>query len=166
LHRGDPPACNDLPMTAISRPSGQPAVPAQKPAGVAGEHHAQPSVGDLVKEASTQFSTLLHSEVELAKVELKSSIKNAGTGAGFFGAAAALLLFSLTFGFIALAEGLVAAGLWRWLSYLIVFAGFTLIAGLLVWLGIRKVKRVRGPERTIATTKESVAYLRDHTKHT
>ena len=73
----------------------------------------EPSIGDLVKEASTQFSTVLHGEIELAKIELKSTFKHAGTGLALFAAAAVLLVFGLTFGFIALAEGLVAAHIWR-----------------------------------------------------
>ena len=55
----------------------------------------EPSIGQLVSDASTHLSTLIHGEIELAKLELRSSVKNAGTGAGFFVAAAVLLLFSL-----------------------------------------------------------------------
>jgi uncharacterized membrane protein YqjE len=124
----------------------------------------QASVGQLVADASKQFSTLLHSEIELAKLELKSSVKNAGVGVGFFGAALALLVFSLTFGLIALAEGIHATGIYRWLSYLIVFGLLLIVAGLLVLLGYRKVKRVKGPTRTIATSKDTVAYLKANTK--
>jgi hypothetical protein len=130
----------------------------------AGRHAAEPSVGQLVSDASTHFSTLLHSEIELAKLEVKSSVKNAGTGVGFFAAAGVLLVFSLTFGLIALAEGLVAIGLWRWLAYLAVFGALVLVVAVFVWLGVRKVKRVRAPERTIATSKDTVAYLKANTK--
>lgn len=124
----------------------------------------EPSVGALVAEVSTHLSTLVHSEIELAKLELKSSVRNAGTGAGFFGAAVVVLVFSLTFGFIALAEGLVSAGLWRWAAYLCVFGFLLLLVGTFVIMGIRKVKRVRAPERTIATSKDTVAYLKASTK--
>jgi uncharacterized membrane protein YqjE len=126
---------------------------------------AQPSIGTLVSEASASFSTLLHGEIELAKLEVKSSVKNAGTGAVMFVAAAVLLMFSLTFGLIALAEGLVAAHLWRWVAYLIVFGFLVLLAALLVFIGIRKVKRVKAPRQTIDTTKATVAALRQATSH-
>jgi hypothetical protein len=77
-----------------------------------------------------------------------------------FAAAAVVLVFSLTFGFIALAEGLAAAGLWRWAAFLIVF-GLQLVAvGLCVYLGVKKVRRVKAPEQTIKTTKETVDYLK------
>lgn len=129
-------------------------------------HAADPSLGSLVAEASASVSTILHGEIELAKLELKSSVKNAGVGAGFFGAAAVLLVFSLVFGFIALAEGLVAIGLWRWLSYLIVFAFMLVLIAIFVFLGYRKVKRVKAPQQTIDTGKDTVAYLKANTRRT
>jgi hypothetical protein len=129
-----------------------------------GRHAADPTVGQLVAEASASLSTLIHSEIEMAKLELRSSVKNAGVGIGFFGAALVVLVFSLTFGFLALAEGLVAVGLWRWVAYLAVFGLQLAVVGLSVYLGVRKVKRVRAPERTIATSKDTLAYLKANTK--
>jgi hypothetical protein len=129
-----------------------------------GRHAADPTVGQLVADASTHLSALVHSEIELAKLELRSSVKNAGVGVGFFGAALVVLVFSLTFGFLALAEGIVAMGLWRWLAYLIVFLLQLAVVGLSVFMGVKKVKRVRAPERTIATSKDTMAYLKAHTK--
>ena len=122
------------------------------------------SLGKLVADATESISTIIRGEVELAKLELRSSVKNVGTGVVFFAAAAVLLVFSLTFGFIALAEGLIAAGLWRWAGYLVVFGAMLLVIAMLVFFGIRKVKRVRAPERTIATSKDTVAYLKANIK--
>ena len=120
----------------------------------------EPSIGQLVQEASTQFSAVLHGEIELAKLELRSSIKNGGVGVGLFVGALVLLVFSLTFGLLALAEGIAAAGIWRWAAFLIVFGFLLLLIGLMVFIGIKKVKRVKAPERTIATSKETVAALK------
>jgi uncharacterized membrane protein YqjE len=131
--------------------------------GNAPSHRAEPSIGSLVADAHTSFSTLLHSEIELAKLELKSSFKSAGTGAGLFIAAAVLLVFSLTFGLIALAEGLVALHIWRWAAYLIVFAFLVILAVLSIVFGVRKVKRIKAPQQTIETTKETVSALKNAT---
>jgi uncharacterized membrane protein YqjE len=125
----------------------------------------QVSIGTLVAQASSSFSTLLHGEIELAKLEVKASVKNAGTGAGMFAAAAVLGVFALIFGLIALAEGLVALGVWRWLAYLIVFVVLIAVAGVLVLMGIRKVKRVKAPQQTIDSTKDTVTALRQATAH-
>jgi hypothetical protein len=122
-------------------------------------HAAEPSLGQLVSEATTHLSTIVHSEIELAKLELRSSVRNAGAGVGLFIGAAAVLLFSLQFLFFALAEGLVAAGLSRWAAFLIVFGLQLIITAVCVYVGITRVKRVRAPERTLTTTKETVEYL-------
>lgn len=144
-------------MSAV--PAGSAQGPSTSP-----KHSAEPSLGALVAEASASMSTILRGEIELAKLELKSSVKNGGVGVGLFAAAAVLLVFSLTFGLIALAEGLIALGLYRWLGYLIVFALLLVIVGLCVLLGIKKVKRVRPPKKTIDTGKDTVAYLKSHPK--
>jgi uncharacterized membrane protein YqjE len=127
---------------------------------------AQPSIGELVHDASAQFSTILHGEIELAKYELKSTVKNVGTGVVFFAAAAVLIIFSLTFGLIAFAEGLVALHIWRWAAYLIVFGTILLLAVLLALFGLRQVKKAKAPERTIATGKDTAAFLRHPTQAT
>ncbi|MEP7019022.1 MAG: phage holin family protein [Pseudonocardiales bacterium] len=141
-------------MTVEARPSSGPA---------ARQSDEEP-IGQLVADVSSSLSTLLHSEIELAKLELKVSVKNAGVGVGYFGAALVLLVFSLTFGLIALAEGIAALGVYRWLSYLIVFLLLLAVVGIFAWLGVKKVKKVKAPERTIATSRDTVAYLKANTK--
>jgi len=142
------------------KPAAADPAPAKASVSTNGRHATDESLGQLVSDASTHMSTLLRSEIELAKLELRATVKNAGTGAGLFAAAGVILVFSLTFGFFALAEGLAAAGLWRWAAFLVVF-GLQLIAvGLCVYLGVKKVRRVKAPEQTIKTTKETVDYLK------
>jgi hypothetical protein len=126
----------------------------------------QPTIGELVQQASTYLSRMVHGEIELAKAEITTSVKNAGTGAGFFIGAAVALFFAMMFILIAAAEGLVALGVPRSAAYLIVFGFLCLVMGILVWLGIRKVKKVKAPERTISETKETAAFLRNPTQYT
>lgn len=148
--------------------------PAGSPAHAAGDSGAaasapaaptppEPSIGELAQDVSRHMSTLVRGEIDLAKAELRSSVRNAGAGVGMFIGAAVIFLYSLTFGFIALAQGLIAAGLWPWVAYLVVFVLLALVAAALVWLGVRTVKKVKAPERTIATAKETVDYLKHPT---
>jgi gas vesicle protein len=63
------------------------------------EELREQGIGDLVKELSSQVSTLVRQEVELAKAEVGEKGKKAGVGAGMFGGAgvaAVLMLGSLT----------------------------------------------------------------------
>jgi uncharacterized membrane protein YqjE len=124
----------------------------------------EPSLGQLVHEATESLSTIVRGEIELAKLELRDSVKNAGVGVGMFAGAAVLLAFSMTFLLIALAEGLIALGLPRWAGYLVVFGLLLVIIAVLVLLGVRKVKRVRAPQRTIDTGRDTVSYLKSHPK--
>ena len=83
------------------------------------------------------MSTLVRSEIELAKAEVGKSAKKAGIGVGAFGAAAVVLAFSGFFFGIALAEFLTWLGIERWISYLIVWFLLVLLAGLAALVGRR-----------------------------
>lgn len=124
----------------------------------------EPSVGDLVKDASTHMSTLVRNEIELAKTELTSTVKKAAIGGALFVVAAVILLYSLTFGLIAAAEGLHAGGFPRWASYLIVWGALVLIAAIAALVGILLVKRMKKPERTLSTVKETAAWAKSRGK--
>ncbi len=115
---------------------------------------AEPSVGTLAQSAMADVSTLIRGEVELAKAEITRSAKRAGIGAGAFGAAAVVLAFSAFFLFIAIAEAITALGLPRWISYLIVWFALVLVAGLAALIGMRIMKKIEKPERTIESLKD------------
>jgi uncharacterized membrane protein YqjE len=121
---------------------------------------ANQSIGMLVSEATSQVSALVRAEVELAKAELSSEVKKALTGSVFFIAALVILLFSLFFLFFTLAEALWDLGLPRWASFGIVFAVMLLGAGGLAFLGYRRFKRIKAPERTINSVKDTAAALK------
>jgi uncharacterized membrane protein YqjE len=126
----------------------------------------QPSVGELVRQASEHVSTLVRGELELAKAELTDTVKRAGTGGGLLVAAAEVLLLSLPFLFVVFAEGLVALGVWRWLAYLIVWVFFLLVAVVLALVGRSQLRKVRKPERTLETVKDTAAWARHPTSAT
>jgi hypothetical protein len=115
---------------------------------------AEPSVGSLVQSAMADVSTLIRGEVELAKTEISRSAKKAGIGAGAFGAAGVVLAFSAFFLFIAIAEFITWLGLERWISYLIVWFALVLVAGLAALIGMRIMKKIEKPERTIESLKD------------
>ncbi|MGZ5399469.1 MAG: phage holin family protein [Nocardioides sp.] len=113
-----------------------------------------PTIGRLVTDASRDISSLISQEIALAKSELKVSVKAGGLGVGLFAAAgfvAVLAIIMLSFAF---AYFIHWAGLGLHWSFLIVFGVYLLIAGLMVFVGIRKVKQVRAPEAALRQGKE------------
>jgi amino acid transporter len=111
--------------------------------------HDDPTIGRLVADASRDISTLLSKEIELAKSELKVSVKAGGTGIALFAAAGFLLLLGVIFLSIALAFFIHWLGLGLGLSFLMVFVLYLLVAALLGFLGYRSVKKVKAPEKAI-----------------
>ena len=117
-------------------------------------------VGDIVKSISGDAKLLVRDEVQLAKSELVPAAKNAGIGAGMFGAAGYFAICALSVLYFAAAFGLVALGLSTWLAFLIVGVALLLIAAVLGLIGFTLVKKVRGPQRTIANAQTTVAELK------
>ncbi|MBX6383370.1 MAG: phage holin family protein [Microbispora sp.] len=107
------------------------------------------SLGALVAQASHHISTLIRSEIELAKAELKFDAKRVGMAAGLFGAAAFIGHLCLILASFAIAYALVAAGLAAWLAFTIVTVFYLLMAGVLVLIGYRRLKGLAGMKRTM-----------------
>ncbi|CAN5827273.1 phage holin family protein [soil metagenome] len=120
----------------------------------------EPTIGRLVADTSTHLSSLVRAEIALAKSELRFSAKAAGVGAALLGVAAFLLALAVVMVSIAAAYAL-ALVLPTWLAFLIVFAVYALLAGVLALLGVKRLKKVSAPERTIETTKDTVTRLRN-----
>jgi uncharacterized membrane protein YqjE len=122
-------------------------------------------VGVLVKELSSQVSTLVRQEIELAKAEVGEKGKKAGVGAGMFGgagAAALLMLGSLTAFLIFVLDLAMPA----WAAALIVTLIWAAVAGVLALQGRKKMEEMGNPvpEQTIETVKEDVKWVKHPTK--
>lgn len=107
------------------------------------------SLGSVVRDATTHISTLVRSEIELAKIEITASAKQALRGSIFFAAAATIGLFSLFFFWLMVGEIL---DIWlpRWAAFTIVFGAMLAMVALLGLLGWRRMKKIKKPEKTIA----------------
>ncbi len=127
-----------------------------EPVKAAAPSEADPTIGRLVTDASRDISTLIQKEIQLAKSELKVSVKAGGIGIGLFAAAAfiavlAIIMLSVAFAYLIHWNG---SGLDLQWAFLIVFGVYLLLAALLVFIGVRKVKQVRGPEKAISQGRE------------
>lgn len=111
------------------------------------------SIGQLISNASGQVSSLVRSEIELAKAEIAGEAKKAAFGGAFFAIAGVVALYSSFFFFFFLGE-LLSTWLGRWAAFLIVFVLMLVIAGVAALIGLKKIKSIQKPKQTIDSVRE------------
>jgi uncharacterized membrane protein YqjE len=128
----------------------------------AGDARERP-IGELVKDLSSQTSTLVRQEIELARAELQQKGKLAGKGAGMLGGAATaglLALAALTAALIALLDKAMAT----WVAALIVMALWAIVAAVLAKAGQKSLQHATPPTpQTVETVKEDIQWAKNPT---
>jgi hypothetical protein len=118
------------------------------------------SLGQIVGDISSDLSTLMKQEIDLAKVELKQELTKAGTGAGMLGGAGFSGYFVLLF-----LSGALMFLLDNWLpieaAALVTGLVWAVIAAVLAAMGRKKLKQAH-PElpATQQTLKEDAQWAR------
>ncbi|HEY8482257.1 MAG TPA: phage holin family protein [Spirillospora sp.] len=125
-----------------------------------GERVEDMSIGELVAMASDNVRNLIKAEMDLAKMELKADAKKAAISGVMFTIAAVMGGVVVILLSISLAYGLVGLGVWHWLAFLIVALLYVLLAGVLMLVAKRFIKKIEGPKRTRRTLKDDLAALR------
>jgi len=119
------------------------------------------TLGQLVADATHDVSSIIRSEIALAKAEIGADAKKAGAGAGLFAAAGLFAFLALVLLLIAAAYGLVAAGLAPWLSFLIVACVLLVLGAIMALVGKSSVGKIKGkPERAIKNAQDTIAAIR------
>lgn len=115
------------------------------------------SIGDLVKQLSTQTSTLVRQEMRLAQVELQEKGKKAGMGAGMFGASG-IVAFLGAGTLIAAIVLALATALEPWLAALIVAVVLLAAAGVAALMGKKQIEQATppAPEQAMDSVKQDV----------
>jgi F0F1-type ATP synthase assembly protein I len=117
------------------------------------------SLGELFSEMTGELSTLFRKEVELAKLEGKEELKQAGAAAGMFAGAGVAGLLTALFVSFALAW-LLDQALNRALSFLIVALLWGLGALILLSTAKKKAQQVKPLPQTTQTLKEDVQWAK------
>jgi len=125
---------------------------------------ADKSLGELLSRLTKDFSSLVSTQVELAKLEIKEEVGRAGKGAGILtgGAVAAwlavvLLSFAAAWG---LAEVMPTG-----FAFLVVGAVWLVVAAVLLLRGRNELKSVNVvPEQTKAELQEDIQWARQQTR--
>lgn len=121
-----------------------------------------PSLAELVQTATRDLSLLVHKEVELAKLEVTAAAKGAAKGAAglaagaVFGLAAGIMLM------FTLAEAL-NEFFPRPLAFLLTAVLFLVLAGIAALVGLKRMKTIKKPERTLVTVKDDIAWAKHPT---
>jgi hypothetical protein len=110
------------------------------------------SLGDLLSEVTSDLSTLMRQELELAKAELRQSAMRAGRGAGMLGGATYAALMAVFFLSVALWWGLGHLMDLGW-SAVIVAVIWGVIGLVLFMTGRKQLKSVEGAPQTVDSLK-------------
>jgi len=123
------------------------------------------SLGELLSEMTSGFSTLVRKEIDLARVEIKDEVRQAGKAGGMLGAAAFMahlgaLVLALALG-LALADAL---DLEAWLGLFIMAVIVLGVAAVLGTQGRNKLQQINAvPQQTVQTLKEDVQWVKQQT---
>lgn len=119
------------------------------------------SLGDIVGDIASDLSTMVRSELELAKTEAKQEVTKAGKSAGLLGAAGISAYFALLFLSLFVMYLLANAMEVEWAA-LIIFAVWAVAAAITGVMGRKKMKEIDPKlETTQRTLKEDVQWAKN-----
>jgi hypothetical protein len=120
---------------------------------VPGDGTSDRAFGSLVGEFFDQGKRLIRAEVALAKTELRQEVTKFKAGSVLVGAGG-VLLFIGGIAFMLFACAALATVLPWWAATLIVTVAFLAIGGGIAYAGIKRMKEIHAPDKTIQTLKE------------
>jgi Flp pilus assembly protein TadB len=122
---------------------------------------ADPTIGELMSQLSSQVSRLIRDEMRLAEREFQESAKHAGIGAGLFSVAGLLAFFGAAT-VIAAAVAALSLLLPVWAAALIVGVVLFIAAGVAALGGRSQAQEVTpAAPRTVETLKADIQEIKD-----
>ena len=119
-------------------------------------------IGDLLGDLASQVSTLFRQEIELARTEIASSLKQAGRGAGLTGLGGTLIHAGFLALLAAAVLGLIQAGMDPWLAALIVGVLVIGVGVVIASIGLKEVQTTdMAPRQTVASIRRDVEYVKE-----
>jgi uncharacterized membrane protein YqjE len=120
---------------------------------------ADRTLPELLSELTGEFTTLVRSELELAKVEARDEVRSAARAGGMLGAGALAAWLGVLFVSLAVAW-LLDQGMNRALAFGIVALVWLIAAAILISLGRRRLSEVQVIPQTKETLQEDVEWAR------
>ena len=122
------------------------------------------SIADVLQDIVTNVQTIIRSEVRLARTEITEEISKAGRAAGLMGGGAISALFTIWLLLLTILFAL-ATVMPLWAASLILLVVMAIVTAVLITSGRKRLKTVHTtPEKTIASVKENVEWVKSQTK--
>lgn len=119
-------------------------------------------IGDLIGDLAGQVSSLFRAELELARAEIASNLRQLGRGAGVTGIGGVLLHAGFLTLLAAAVLGTVELGLDPWLAALIVGLVVVGIGVVITSIGLKDVQTTDlAPRRTVASVRRDVEFVKE-----
>lgn len=124
--------------------------------------NSERSLGTIVRDLTEHLSTLVRSEIALAKLEMKQTAVTLGGAGALFVGALFCVLFAVAFLLVTAALGLSELGVPPWLSSLIVGVLLLITALVLAVVGRKKLRALQiVPASTMESIKTDVATIKE-----
>jgi membrane protein implicated in regulation of membrane protease activity len=121
------------------------------------------TVPELISHALSQVSRLIRDEIQLAKAEISNNLTQAAVGVGMLAGGAVMMIAVLVLWLLAMAAWFVQLGLSPPIAYLLAGVAGAVIAGILAWLGMSRLKPENlTPRRTIEQLQRDAAVVKEH----
>jgi len=121
------------------------------------------TVPELISHALSQVSRLIRDEIQLAKAEISNNLTQAAVGVGMLAGGAVTMIAVLVLWLLAMAAWFVQLGLSPPIAYLLAGLAGAVIAGILAWLGMNRLKPENlTPRRTIEQLQRDAAVVKEH----
>ena len=119
----------------------------------------EPTIGELFNDLARETKILLRQEVQLAKIEMRHTVKHAGKGAGMIAAGGVLGfvgVMCITAMFIALLSTVMAV----WVASLIVGVVVLVVAAILARSGMNEIRKTEvPPKEMVESVREDAIWL-------
>jgi Flp pilus assembly protein TadB len=123
--------------------------------------HADPSIGELVSQLSSQTARLVRDEMKLAQTEFREAAKHAGLGAGLLSVAGLLGILALAT-LIASAVAALAMVLPLWAATLIIGVLLFAAAGIVGLVSKKQLQQTDPvPQQTVDSVKQDLTEVKE-----
>ena len=121
--------------------------------------HGNKSAGQLMKEISEDFSTLIRKEIELAKQELGDSVATKVKGVAIIAIAGVFAFFALIFLLLAIRDGF-DNFLWTWLADIATAVVLLVLGAVAALVAKKKLTAPISADLTKQTVKEDIEWAK------